>query len=475
MPLSKKNKMISEILKVSVSNILKLLSGVLVGVLLPKIMGVTDYGYYKTFTLYIHYTGLFHFGLSDGIYLLYGGNSYKELNVYKFRLFTMLFITIELVITIILFSLSYFVLSDDSKFIFCCVALFLLANNITSYFQMISQITERFDELARRNIIQSILISLCVLILFVFSNKGNQEISYRIYIIIYLSVIFFLAIWYGFTYKTILIGPRHTFDVDISEIKQLFRLGAPLLVSNLCSTLLLSLDRQFVSVLFDTDTYAIYAFAYNLLALVTTAVSAISTVIYPKMKRTSSNVLFINYNLFNSIIQILVFSMLILYYPLCFFVKLFLPKYLDSLAVFRIIFPGLAISSSITIVMHNYYKVLGISTQFFINSLIALAVSILTNFIAYFSFKTTESISIASIITMLLWYWITEKKIVRMGNISTNKNAAYLIVMIAFFYISTSAYSFVIGAIMYSIFLFCTTCLFFKSDIGNIVHLFHLR
>ena len=54
-----KSKTIKDILKVTFSNACILLSGILVGFLLPKIIDQVDYGYYKTFTLYIAYIGLF--------------------------------------------------------------------------------------------------------------------------------------------------------------------------------------------------------------------------------------------------------------------------------------------------------------------------------------------------------------------------------------------------------------------------------
>ena len=46
-----KSKTIKDILKVTFSNACILLSGILVGFLLPKIIDQVDYGYYKTFTL----------------------------------------------------------------------------------------------------------------------------------------------------------------------------------------------------------------------------------------------------------------------------------------------------------------------------------------------------------------------------------------------------------------------------------------
>lgn len=83
MKFNSKNKVLNDILKVAASNIIVLFSGVLVGFLLPKIIGITDYGYYKTYTLYATYVGMFHFGISDGIYLKYGGKDYSQLDRYK--------------------------------------------------------------------------------------------------------------------------------------------------------------------------------------------------------------------------------------------------------------------------------------------------------------------------------------------------------------------------------------------------------
>lgn len=102
-----KNTLIN-ILKVSISNIVIMLSGILVGLLLPKILGVTDYGYYRTFTLYTSYVGLFHFGFSDGIYLKYGGKRYDELNKEQFRFYSHFIIGLEFLISLMIFIVSIF-------------------------------------------------------------------------------------------------------------------------------------------------------------------------------------------------------------------------------------------------------------------------------------------------------------------------------------------------------------------------------
>ena len=94
-------KVVKNIILVALSNILTLISGVLVGFVLPKIMSKADYGYYKTFTLYFSYIGLFPLGFIDGIYLIYAGLNYKDLNKNKFRLYTRFLFWFQFVLMVI--------------------------------------------------------------------------------------------------------------------------------------------------------------------------------------------------------------------------------------------------------------------------------------------------------------------------------------------------------------------------------------
>ena len=47
--------------------------------LVPKVLGVTSYGYWQLFIFYAGYSG-FHFGLNDGVYLVEGGKTRNEIN-----------------------------------------------------------------------------------------------------------------------------------------------------------------------------------------------------------------------------------------------------------------------------------------------------------------------------------------------------------------------------------------------------------
>ena len=457
-------KTIGNIFKVAASNILKLLAGVLVGFLLPKIIGITDYGYYKTFTLYATYIGLFAFGITDGVYLKYGGKNYEELDKSNFRFYTIFYFFLELISSVVIALIAILFLKDEIRYIFICLAVFLIFNNITGYFQIISQITGRFNELSIRTLIQSILTALTVIGLWLVHRFSDNIITYRIYTIIYISITAILALWYIITYRDITFGKQG--KRDWKDILEFVKIGFPLLIANLCSSLILALDRQFVSILFDTDTYAVYAFAYNMLGLITTALSAISTVIYPTLKRTDENTLKSTYSRLIEIILILVFGCLLVYFPLCWFVNWFLPKYTDSLVIFRIILPGLAVSSVVTIVMHNYYKTFGKETSFFIKSIIVLVLSAGANYAAYAIFKTTQAISIASIIVMVIWYVLIEIYFIRQHKVKWVKNFIYMLLVAAGFYLITWWDIWWASMLIYLVFFVGITYVFYWKDIN---------
>ena len=466
---------IFSILKVSVSNILKLLSGVLVGFLLPKIIGVEDYGLYKTFTLYGSYVGLFALGITDGIYLKFGGIDYENLNKEQFRLYTKLYFLLETIIAILLLIISLFFFEDEYRFIFSSLSVFMLGQNITGYYQIISQITSRFNEFSLRTIIQSVLTVISILLLYGVHAYVKLDISYRSYTIISVLILLFLTLWYIYTYRDISFGKTAELKSNWKTYIVFVKSGVPLLVANLCSLFILTIDRQFVNILFDTETYAIYAFAYNMLSLITTALSAISTVLYPVMKKMDKETLIKNYDSLISIILIIVFCALIIYFPLVWFVNWFLPKYTDSLLIFRIILPAVAVSSSISIVMHNYYKTLDIEKNFFIKSVVILVLSIIANYLAYLLFRTTISISIASIIVMVIWYILVEKAIPSKFSKARLKNYFFIFLMLTGFYVITIISNWVLSLLIYLVFYSLFTIFLYRTDLKKAVLLLKRR
>nr|MCR5647522.1 hypothetical protein [Acholeplasmatales bacterium] len=138
--ISKQKRFFKNIIIVLISNIISMLSGVLIGFIIPKIMGVSEYGYYKTFTLYSSYIGILHFGFIDGIYLKFAGKEYSEINKKQFRTYTQLLFMMEFSISLILLLASLFFLNTSYFLIILFVSINILVTNIVTYYEFISQI-----------------------------------------------------------------------------------------------------------------------------------------------------------------------------------------------------------------------------------------------------------------------------------------------------------------------------------------------
>ena len=462
--LFKNSATLKNIIEITISNIISIISGIVVGLIVPKILTIEGYGYYKTFTLYTTYLSLCHLGIIDGIVLKYGGNDYAELERHHFRSIFKWYIIVNLFFSGILCLGGLLFADNNLIFIFILLGFNVVAVNVLGYYQQISQITQRFKEYSARKILQGILNVALVGILYIAMQAVSDTVDYKLYVILIVVENYILSLWYIHTYREIIFGESEKLNETRPYVLQYIKEGAPLLIANMCATLILTLDRQFVNILFDVTTYAVYSFAYNMLSLVTVATSAVSTVLYPTMKRSSEKELILKFDQLVRIILIFVFAALVLYFPLVHFINWFLPKYSESILIFRIIFAGLPLSSAITVVIHNYYKVFNKSANYFLKSVVVLVISALANGIAYWFFRTTISISIASIITMLFWFIYVEHYFIIEYHVKYKANLMYILLLMIAFYVVTACDSGPLGTLMYIfIYLGVTVALFWKD------------
>ena len=458
----KSKTFIKNVLKVAFSNGISLLAGLAIGLIIPKLLGVRDYGFYKRYALYLSYVGLFHFGFIDGIYLKYGGKEYHDLDKPKFRTYTSFLLLLETIITVIIVLVAIFILKGDNKFIFLSLGVSLFITNITTYFKFISQITSRFNELSVMNILYSIFQIIIVGIIYLFSLNNYLE-----YISLLLIINLVIMIIYGYIYRDIIFGKRNKFKEEKSEIGLFFKIGLILLLSNIINIFIMNVNNQVVDIFYDETIFGIYSFSFTLLSIIATIISAISVVIYPLFKQLDSEKLKNNYSLANSLMLILIFVCITIYFPLCEFVKAYLGEYVDSLKIVRIIFPSIAITSTIMIIKHNYYKTFNLNKEYLILGIMAFVVMVGLNFGAFLVFGTLNAIAISTIIAFLLWYLFLEGFLSKRFNIKTLKELLYLVIMMSVFYGSSMIVNNYLGMAIYFVLIIVISLMFYFDRIKN--------
>lgn len=432
-------KLLRNIINVSLSNILSLFSGVLVGFLVPKMLSMEGYANYKIYTLYLTYLPILSLGFCDGLYLKYSGLDKKELDksiihAYLKKYYIQLGILCGIACLLVIFWVPV-----DYKMISICLAIAILTSQITCVHQNISLLTSSFNEYSVRVITNAILRIILVLSLFSMYKLCNNEIPYQLFIGGIILIDFILMIWYIYTYRDInFFNKKRNISIENSEkYSHLLLIGFPLLISNMAGSIFMGLDRQFVSFLFEKEQYAIYAFAYNLLTLITTLTSAVSVVLFPSLRKITNIDISASLNKLLPLFNVAIAGGLIVYFPLCWFIPVFLPKYFGSLEILRIILPGLILSSSVSVILINFYKLENKIVVYFWITIISIIISILSNYIAFKVFHTYLAISWASILSILVWYLCTMLYFKHLYNFKLAKNVIYISLIGLFFYIVT--------------------------------------
>jgi O-antigen/teichoic acid export membrane protein len=451
------------------SRIVSLLASVAVGFMLPKILSITDYGFYKVFTLYAVYTALLHFGFVDGILLKLSGKEYKEVDAQRMRTLTRFFVVFELLLSIAILIVGGIIARGEYLFIVIMLALNMVFVNITTYYQFVSQAVQRFGEYSVKNIVISIVKVVFVLVLLTLNICYEAEISYKIYLIGLNILDLLIMVWYIALYHDITFGRGESFRAVKQDIISIFKSGILLTLAYQVSHLILALDRQFVSLLFSTEEFAVYSFAYNIVSMISTMVSAISIVLLPMLKNRSHEVVVQSYRKCLSTVAMISAGSLLCYFPLIFLIKWFLPEYCGSLVYLAIVLPIFLFSSAITVVMFTINKVFEMNFSFFRDGCFILVLGLIFNMIAYWAFRSPQAISCASLCVTMIWFLISGVRLKNKTGVKVNKEFLYLLSITLGFLVITNCFTNIfLGFATYLIWLVFWTIAFHKTEICEV-------
>lgn len=456
------------LIMVAFSRLVSLASGVVVGFLLPKALTVSDYGFYKTFTLYAAYTALLHFGFVDGILLKFAGKTYEELDARRVRAYTRFFIAFESIISALMIIAAIIFARGEALFIVIMLAFNMVFVNVTTYYQFISQAVQRFREYSAKNLIVSVVKILLVAVIFLVDYYNPAAISYRIYLIFLNIIDFSIMGWYILLYKNITFGKRERRSVVRDEIKSVFKTGIVLTLAYQVSHLILALDRQFVNLLFSTETFAVYSFAYNIVTLISTMISSISVVLLPMLKKKSEEKIIESYE--KCIFTVAAASAvgLICYFPLASFIEWFLPDYSGSVEYISIVLAAFVFSAVISVVMFTIAKVLDMNLAFFKDSCFVLLAGVAANAAAYLIFRSPKAISFASVAVMAMWFVISGERLKKKTGVGIFRELCFLLsVVVGFLLIATFVEGKITGMLLYACLLTALILAFYITEIKH--------
>lgn len=445
-------------IKVFLANFISLISSIIISFIVPSILSIESYSNLKTYTFYISYITILHFGFIDGIYIKYGGKSIKEVNKNTLNNEHMSLLFIEIIVSLIILIISLF-LRDIILFLF---SISILPINMISFFKQFYQSVGEFGSFSK---IVNIITMLTFLFNIIFGVvfKFDNYIAYCLITVIVNYIVFFYSeIKY---YKEIKSNiKRFSFEI-VENIK----VGILILLGNFAVIFFYAIDRWFVKIFFGVSEFAYYSFAVSMLNIINTLVTAVSSVFYNYICKNRNNNIIKEAKRYLIIIGVLASCG---YFLLSGIINIFLKKYIPSLNAIAISFsayPYIVVINSLYI---NLYKINDDKKRYIKVVIMMTILSIIYNFGAILFLNSIQGIAFATTLTFITWYIYSLKDFKYLT--PSAYETVYLIVITTSFLVLAQMDNWIIGGVMYLIIFLISTFMVYKKYILNSIKILQL-
>ena len=453
-----------DLLRVSGSNLIVLVSSVINGFLLPSVLSIDSFANYKTYTLYVGFVGFLHLGFVDGINIKYGGKEEIEVDIIEFNLYHKFFLLFQSLVVFVVLTLG-FVIKDNFLLL---LALSILPLNLQSLFLFYYQAIRKF-KIYSKGVIFAPLTSIVITISLIF--LGVKQYNYYVFssIIGYIGSVIFMEF---FHYKTHGFGshniikneePKTLFN---DSIKQIFISGFFIMTGNILFKLFFDSGKWMAKIYTDNEGFAQFSLGISLIGFILFFINTINKTFYPYLYHNFSDEVVDKYK---KILTVIGSFSLVGFFVLKKIVVTFLPKYEEALFITAILItsiPGMMVIRSLYV---NYYKIKKRELKFVIDSLFFLSISIVINITFFYCVGGLKGIAMSSVLSIYIWTFfpkgIQKKKIPNV----VYELVYYLIVFFVFFYLVELELNLFISFILMLIFLIIINFVFYRDVIKNLL------
>lgn len=419
---------LKNIVYTSVAQLVSMILSFVSSFVLPFILGVTEFGYWQVYLFYAGYMLLFLIGFNDGLYLKYGQYDYESLPYKNLRSSIRVFLLVQILIVIILMFLIMLVPDINKRFALSVNVLFLPITVAGAISMTIVQFTNRM-KLYSFLIVFGKVVLLVTILLLIFIKLDN----YRLIIIadqIVKILVSLIAIYYC---KDLFLGSGTNFIDGCRVLWDNIKTGISLMLAVVIGTLLVGIGRFIVERFMTVEDFSIYSFAFSSTNLALVFVTSIGISIYPMLKRLNVENLPIYFGQMNTILNIIVFASMFIYFPIYFIVQSFIPQYEEALVFLFILFPLVVSQAKMQIIINTYFKVLREERAMLRVNVLSIILFLVITIPIFYFWQSNTAIAITTLITSVWCCYVSEIYLKRRMNIKYYINILEeMIVILAF-------------------------------------------
>jgi O-antigen/teichoic acid export membrane protein len=400
---------------------LAMLVGILQVFLIPRLVDVADYGYFRLFSLYVSYAGLLHLGFADGALLAWAGRSAEEFlpelpTALRFLNGQQLvFVLVGVCLTSVIFAHT-----PETRFVAASVLLFSAFFNLCALLQYALQAARRFAPIAVATVAPTGM--------FVAGSyfwSWFRTPSFRVLVVLYCAAWTVLA-----AFLWLIIRPSAPEGVAGAwQIGKKYLLaGWPIVLANAAVGIVQATDRLVLGSAASIYDFAQYSLAASTMMVPVSAITAVAQVFFPHLAAIGSEE---HPRTYQKVARLLVVAWSILlpyYFFVDAFVKHFLPKYVSSLPVARILLLGAIFLATIRILQVSMFNLYGRQQFFLVWSIVAVAVGFALSAIAVSIFHSLPLLAALQVFTLGGW-WLFNQRSLRLFSHETWYDTRFVLFM----------------------------------------------
>lgn len=439
-------KGINNILLTFSSQFVSLILSLIMTVIIPKVLGVSEFGYWQLYLFYTGYVGLFHFGLIDGINLRNGGLSYHSLNKPVLKSQLVVLIIVQVLVSMIIITVGFMVVGNDDRInILLYTGVCLVITNIEMFFLYVLQATNRIREYAYSVVVEKIVMLLLIIVVILIQSS---DFEFYIFANIISKILGFLM--GAYFCRDLITGKMSNLKKTMKELSENINSGSKLLLSNISSMLILGNGRFLIDKLWGIQVFGKISFSFTLSNMILLFINSISIVLFPILRRVPKEKLSEIYSVLRTGLMMLLTGALIIYIPVKEVVSIWLPNYAESLKYMALIFPLVIFDGKMQMLISTNFKVIRKEGMLLKVNVISVIGSIILCGCSAYVINSVNAVIISMVIIVIFRSVIAEIYLSREINISITKNLIREILLVIIFMLSSWYIDGIISMLIYA-------------------------
>lgn len=392
------NSFIKNISYAVISNAVSFIGSAVITLVVPKFLSVEAYGYFQLYLFYLSYIGFCCFGWIDGIVLRYAGHYYEKLNFSNFKTQFVIYCVTQLAIAGVFVSATTFFIYDAAeRQVYTLLGLAIVFSSPCSFFRYLLQAVGKVKEYSRNLLIERTIYTILVLLFLIIGFTGFFWLILADLVGKIVSLVCVII-----DCKEITLAPFGPWRKAIREGWANVSCGIKLLAANGASLFIVGIVRYAVQIHWDVIAFAKVSFALSISNLFMVFIRAVSIVLLPQLKRVMPDKLPEIYGAIRALLMILLFAMLIAYYPISSILSTWLPQYKESLRYMGLLFPICIFESKNSLLIETYLKTYRKEKTLLIINCSTVGLSFVLTWLTVFVFSNLNLAMLS--VVFLLWF-----------------------------------------------------------------------